>query len=634
MSRWNLSLLAGTMNQIGQKLIAAIVCSAGPLAAADLSDLQYLVSGGRVIITGSVLGASGTLVVPDTIDGYPVTQISGSAFAGRTGLTSVTLPSSITTMGDGVFRGCTGLVSVNIPGTIGVLPARTFYQCTNLKDVIYSPGISRIEQEAFEGCTGLEHAPIPDSVTSLGEGVFRNCGGLVSIAVPGSLKSLGVFTFEGCVALSQVEIPEGVESGGSRAFSGCTNLTSITLPSTVLEVSGFINEAPALAWVSVHPDNPTLRSIDGVVYSKDGETLVRCPQGRQAEHYVNPGTVTIGARSFQYCHLLSRVMLENSVTQIQDMAFFGCRSLDSMDLPSGVIGMGIQSFADCVALKSVRFSETFTTWGIMAFSGCVSLTTFTVDEGNPVYRSRDGVIYDPTGLRLIWVPTGRTGTFVIPDGVTGINSSAFMDCSGIVELIFPESITTLANTPQPFYRMRSLRRILFKGDAPPLHPTVWNYYLGVRSGVIIFYFSHKSGFTYAWASQPAGYRDFALMALGSHHQLRAWLMEKNLTVHMFGSPSLDHNGDGVGFLTAYALNLDPNENLAGSMPKMVWEEGRVSMRYHSATPEVTYRVETSTDMLHWSGDGVSYSAQDAEKKTTATFNTTGETRFMRLRMEY
>lgn len=144
---------------------------------------------------------------------YPVKEIAGGCFDGCWLLTSVTIPSSVTSLGDRCFYCCTRLVSVNIPESV-----------TSLGD------------ECFSSCYSLAYIDIPSSVKSLGQNCFDNCWSLISITIPSSITSLGFACFFGCKNLTSVSIPSSVTSLGGSCFSNCSSLTSVTIPSSVTNI--------------------------------------------------------------------------------------------------------------------------------------------------------------------------------------------------------------------------------------------------------------------------------------------------------------------------------------------------------------------------------------------------------------
>ena len=182
---------------------------------------------------------SGEVVIPETViykrTTYMVTSIDAGAFYNCTGLTSINIPNSVTTIGyrwednkgnlDGAFYNCTGLTRLTIPNSV-----------TSIGDY------------AFNGCTGLTSIDIPNSVTIIGHWAFYNCTRLKKIAIPNSVTSIGNYAFFGCTGLTSITIPNSVTSIRSHAFDKCTNLTNITIPNSVdsIEYDVICSDCPNL----------------------------------------------------------------------------------------------------------------------------------------------------------------------------------------------------------------------------------------------------------------------------------------------------------------------------------------------------------------------------------------------------
>lgn len=158
-----------------------------------------------------------------------------------TGITSITIPSGVTTIGQGALQNCTSLTSVTIPSSVTTLGQRIFYQCTNLTTVIFEEPcqITSISGSVFDGCTSLSYINIPSSVTSIGNSAFSGSG-LTSIIIPAKVTSIASAAFHNCTSLTTVTFDEGslINSIGSGAFANCTALkeitfTSSTIPSTI-----------------------------------------------------------------------------------------------------------------------------------------------------------------------------------------------------------------------------------------------------------------------------------------------------------------------------------------------------------------------------------------------------------------
>ena len=165
-----------------------------------------------------------------------VTIIGNYAFSGCSGLTSITIPNSVTNIEEYAFYNCTGLTSIIIPSSVSSIVNGAFCGCTSLSSITIPNSVSTIGYDAFYECTSLNSITIPNSVTSVGGSAFCNCSGLTSITIPNSLTRIENYTFQDCTALTSITIPNSVNTIGQSAFSGCTGLTSITIPNSVTYV--------------------------------------------------------------------------------------------------------------------------------------------------------------------------------------------------------------------------------------------------------------------------------------------------------------------------------------------------------------------------------------------------------------
>ena len=163
-----------------------------------------------------------SVVIPNS-----VTSIGGSVFAGCSGLTSVTIPNSVTSIGNSVFNGCSGLTSVTIPNSVTSIGNYAFRNCSGLTSVTIPNSVTSIGIYAFEECTGLTSVIIPNSVTSIDYDAFYNCSGLTSVIIPNSVTSIGNSAFDGCSGLTFIVIGNSVTSIGARAFYNCFSVDTI-----------------------------------------------------------------------------------------------------------------------------------------------------------------------------------------------------------------------------------------------------------------------------------------------------------------------------------------------------------------------------------------------------------------------
>ena len=174
-----------------------------------------------------------------------VTSIGNGAFFGCSCLTSVTIPESVTSIGDGAFYGCRGLTYVTIPNSVTNIGDNAFYECDGITQQIIANdmfvflpkgytghytipnNISKIIGGAFANCLSLTSVTIPNSVISIGDMAFHSCYGLTSVTIPNNVTSIGNYVFEDCSSLSSVIIPNSVTSIGECAFSECIILEKV-----------------------------------------------------------------------------------------------------------------------------------------------------------------------------------------------------------------------------------------------------------------------------------------------------------------------------------------------------------------------------------------------------------------------
>ena len=423
------------------------------------------------------LGEVAELTLPADYNGENYV-IGNDAFNGCTGLTSIEIPNSVTSIGSDAFNGCTGLKTVynfsnltfskgsgydgyvayyadnvyNVPngfidsdfiwyenedgmalaGYLGnateiTLPDNyngenytignsAFSYCDRLKSITIPNSVISIGYEAFAYCTGLTSVVIGNSVTSIGYEAFAYCTGLTSITIPNSVTSIVEGAFYNCTGLTSVVIGNSVTSIGSSAFSGCTGLTSIEIPNSV---------------------------------------------------------TSIGNYAFSSCSGITSITIPNSVTSIGYDAFNGCTGLTSIEIPNSVTSIGYEVFAYCTGLTSITIPNSVTSIGDYAFYNCTGLKTvynfsnLTFSKGSSrngyVAYYADKVYNAPNGFidgDFIWYEnedgmtlTGYLGNateLALPadyngKSVTSIESYALYNCTGLTSIEIPNSVTSIGN---------------------------------------------------------------------------------------------------------------------------------------------------------------------------------------------
>lgn len=436
-----------------------------------------------------------SVTIPKRIDFLPVQCIASGAFSGCKNLTSVTLPESVTTIERDAFSGCTALTSVSIPAGAQV-DVYAFRGCTSM------PGYSETEIRVHEGNTVVKEKQflndavvttitIPDSVTSIESEAFSGCTALTTLQLPKNVENFGKNVFQNCSSLKSVALPNGVKEITSGMFSGCVALESITVPASVEKIE-IHDSCKNLKAFHAEPENATYKSVDGVLFSKDGKTLVKFPCGKEFWKYTIPDGVTeIAPGAFRDCRKLSFVLIPEAVTVVGENAFSGVStnfalrgwkdscaekfaeesSLNFVAVTSESQAFGDMPFDEAQkTFQFVIFSDgnahitglqqdvwqnieipakiqghpvAYVDWKV--FRSMTNRRKFSVSLENEFFQSRDGLILSRDGKTLIGSLVHELEEDCIPAGVTTIAPRAFAECAGLMKLTIPENVTTIGD---------------------------------------------------------------------------------------------------------------------------------------------------------------------------------------------
>jgi hypothetical protein len=305
-----------------------------------------------------------------------VTSIGDCAFS-RCGFMSITIPSSVKSIGEEAFESCGNLTSITIPGSVKTISKKAFSGCIALESVIIQRGVETIDEKAFDLCESLTSVIIPSSVKTIGDRAFwiDSCR-VTSITIPESVKYIGDYAFVGWNRITSITIPEGVEHIGDGAFYGWDRITSVTIPASVTSCNRAFG-GTGLISINVHPNNTVYISVGDVLFNKAQNILIRYPRGKQGSYTIPKNVTIIGDGAFAGCKKLTSIMIPNSVTTIGDGAFAGS-SLTSIMIPGSVTDIGKGTFKKCILLTSIEIPGSVKTIGEQAFAGCEGLKSIVI----------------------------------------------------------------------------------------------------------------------------------------------------------------------------------------------------------------------------------------------------------------
>lgn len=215
----------------------------------------------------------------------------------------------------------------------------------NVKKVIVGKGITTIGSLAFAGCFDVESLNLPDTLTEIKLGAFAGCN-IKSLTIPSNVKNIGYGAFLDCESLKEVFIPASVEIIGQGVF----------------------NECESLEYITVDKNNKNFLSAEGVLYSADMKTLIKCPATLCGSSFLIPNTVEdIDECAFDYCKELVSINIPYGVKKLDYGVFEQCTKLSSVTIPSSVEIIGQFAFFDCLNLEEITIPMSVNTIGEYAF---------------------------------------------------------------------------------------------------------------------------------------------------------------------------------------------------------------------------------------------------------------------------
>ncbi len=454
----------------------------------------YALNSGAITITGYI-GSDTDVVIPPTISGYPVTAISAHAFYNRASLTSMTILTGVTSIGDGALADCPNLTSVAVDpanasyasagGVLFDQTMTTLIQCpAGLRGgYVISNGVTSIANEAFNGCSSLTSVTLPGNLASIGDGAFAYCTSLTSATIPAGVQNVGAGAFANCSGLTQayflgdapgVDGADGSadntifagETGTAYSISGtagwgatfggwsvavffdpATEFTFTTNADNTLTITGYTGSDSDIAIPAAINGYPVALIGDSAFNNQTNLTSVT----------ISDSIPSLGDFAFSGCSGLTNVTIGNSVTNIGQNAFNACSLLQSVTIPDSVTSLGISAFYNCSGLTNATIGHGLTSIGFWTFYSCYSLTTVTIGDR---VANIDAEAFNSCGsLASVTIPASVTnlgdGAFsscyemtnlTISDGVSSIGNSTFYNCSSLTSVTIGNHVTEIGDS--------------------------------------------------------------------------------------------------------------------------------------------------------------------------------------------
>ena len=404
------------------------------------SDDSYSSLSGALIIPASVTYNGKT---------YSVTKIDWYAFRNCTGLTSVTFPSSINEVGGYAFDGCANLTKVNISDLTAwcnivfhyyvssnplCFAHNLYLNGTKVTNLTIPNTVTKIGNYTFYSCKGLTSVTIPTSVTSIGDFSFCGCSGLTSVTIPTSVTSIGYRAFSACSNIITVNWNATICANFEyiyRPFYELTNITTFNFGDSVNHIPTCLCYGlTGLTSVTI-PSSVT--SIGEYAFSGCSNIVTVNWNAVNCAHFTNTNKPFSGSN-------IKTFNFGNSVTRIPPYICYNLTGLTSVTIPNSITSIGNYAFSGCTGLTSVTIPNSVTTIGRYAFSSCFGLTS--ISFPNSLTTINNNAFYNCTGLTSI----------TIPNSINRIENYAFNGCSNLMtavsRIVTPQSVTYTYNNNQ------------------------------------------------------------------------------------------------------------------------------------------------------------------------------------------
>lgn len=450
-------------------LAIIMVIASAPFAitfAEEADGFVYSIENDKVIITDYNGEPDGTLTIPEKIEGKPVTVLGDSALRGLSGLTGVVLPSTLKKIDICAFTN-TSIVSVHIPASVEEIDGYAFYSCPDLRSIT-------VDGNSKYFCADENGILYNKDKTILIR--YPQALSLKEFTLPDSIITVEVCAFENNTELEKINFNAGLRTIENQAFNSCKKLNNISLPSQLetigqlafYETAHFLDESKWESGVLYIGDYLicTDHKLNGTYKIKDGTRLMAygaLDYNPELEEIIVPSSVKIISRSaFTNNGKLAKIEIPETVEKIEPYAFQNCSGLKRIEIPEGIKVIERGTFEGCSALEEFDFPHKITEIGEAAFEYCESLKKIELPEGVKTvgmyafyYCKNLKDIYIPDSVTLLGEKAlSKTGikSFIVPKGVTKIESGLLSMCENLDEIVVHNGVSEICDFAFDFCR--------------------------------------------------------------------------------------------------------------------------------------------------------------------------------------
>ena len=344
------------------------------------------------------------------IENGVLTAYTGSA-------SEVTVPSSVSVIGDRAFEDNADIVTVNLPSSVCSIGDRAFSGCTSLRQVKGGANVSEAGVYAF--CDTPYFEDSTEEFLMLGKTLLWYNGDDPYITLPSDCLSIAPYAFLRCGTAKMIRSSSDIVSVGAGAFYECKKLTSVDLPASVTYIGAYAFEGTP--FIGSLGEFPTLG--DGILVAYNGSS---------AAVDVPDDVRRIGARAFRSSKL-SSVSLPPSVYSVDPYAFADCTGLKSVDMSDGLVMIGDGAFSGCKSLEGLSTPSTLSYIGQFAFNSAA------IEEARLL---GNGLIISDNAFKSCT----RLSCALLAKGVKAINDNAFSGCTGLEGISIPADASSVSST--------------------------------------------------------------------------------------------------------------------------------------------------------------------------------------------